>query len=385
MTLSLAPLLDHLKRLAAGQSPEADAALLERYARRRDEDAFAELLARHGPMVWRVCRRVLNDAHAAEDAFQATFLVLARRAGSIRRPEAVSGWLYGVALRVARKARSAGFRRRLHQTTADGLEPPCPAPGPAAVLTRRELLDAVDEEVRRLPEISRLPVLLCCLEGLSQEEAARRLGWTPGSVKGRLERGRARLRARLARRGLSLSAALAAAEASRTAAAAAPLAGAFVSAALAAGRGAAGFSPEVMALARAGAGVVGMKFKVLVLAAAESTQGFRHARGCLIGAHGAVDSGSLGCSGGTQYVAAVSRVLRGRPWRLVGRRAEFPHVPDFRSRTQGRASCTLSFRNRFGVTKHLSFRNRFGVRPMRLRTWPRTSRPCARPSATASA
>jgi hypothetical protein len=109
MTL-LAPLLNRLRRMAATHAPDADAALLDRFARNGDEDAFADLVARHGLMVWGVCCRVLGEPHDAEDAFQATFLVLARRAGSIR-PATLAGWLYGVALRVARKARSAGFRR----------------------------------------------------------------------------------------------------------------------------------------------------------------------------------------------------------------------------------------------------------------------------------
>jgi RNA polymerase sigma factor (sigma-70 family) len=223
MARDIAPLVHHLRRLAAPHAADPDAALLDRFARGHDEAAFTDLVARHGQMVWHVCRRVLGDAHAAEDAFQATFLVLARRAGAIGQPAALAGWLYGVALRVARKARGAGFRHRLRQA-ADGPELSGSAPDPLTRVTARELLDALDEEVERLPDRYKLPVVLCCLQGLSQEEAARRLGWTPGSVRGRLERGRRRLHQRLTRRGLGLSAALAAAEMARGTAGAAPAA-----------------------------------------------------------------------------------------------------------------------------------------------------------------
>jgi RNA polymerase sigma factor (sigma-70 family) len=217
MTTTLQPLLHRLRHLAAPHDPDGDAALLGRFVRTGDQAAFAALVARHGPLVWGVCRRTLADSDA-EDAFQATFLVLARRAGAVRRPDALTGWLYGVALRVARKARGRLFRRP-RQAPAGVLEAPAPGPGPLETLTGRELLDALDEEVGRLPEAYRLPVVLCCLEGLSQEEAAQRLGWTDGSVKGRLERGRKRLAARLARRGLTLTAVLAAAAVARGAAA----------------------------------------------------------------------------------------------------------------------------------------------------------------------
>src|SRR5439155_18655574 len=117
-------------------------------------------------------------------------------------------WLHGVALRVAADARKAHGRRPLYQMLGSASAVPDPNPDPLAQLTARELLVAVDEEIERLPEAYRLPIVLCCLEGLSQEEAAHRLGWTAGSVKARLERGRKRLKARLARRGLTVSAAL---------------------------------------------------------------------------------------------------------------------------------------------------------------------------------
>jgi RNA polymerase sigma factor (sigma-70 family) len=238
VTQPLTRLISRLHRLAAPPAAEPDAVLLDRFVRRRDEGAFAELVARHGPLVYGACVRVLADRHAAEDAFQATFLVLARKAASVGRPAALAGWLYGVARRVALKARAAGRRDRCQGLPA--ADPPDPHPDPLAALTARDLLGVLEEEVDRLPEGQRLAVATCCLEGLSQEEAARRLGWTAGAVKGRLERGRARLHARLARRGLTLAAALAAAELARGRAAAWPasLLGATVhAAALAAARG----------------------------------------------------------------------------------------------------------------------------------------------------
>jgi RNA polymerase sigma factor (sigma-70 family) len=195
-----ADLLRHLRRLA--DPPGPDAVLLDRFARQHDESAFAGLVARHGPMVLRVCRRVLTDAHDAEDPFQATFLVLARRAAAIRRPASLAAWLHGVACRVAGKARTAAAWRHHHEVS----EPPAspdPHPDPLAQVTAREVLAVLDEELVRLPELYRLPILLCCLEGLSQDEAARQLGWTPGSVRGRLEWGRRRLHRPGARRAVA--------------------------------------------------------------------------------------------------------------------------------------------------------------------------------------
>jgi RNA polymerase sigma factor (sigma-70 family) len=219
MTVSPARLVRHLRRLTASTSvgAGADAALLDRFVHQRDEAAFADLVKRHGPMVLRLCRRVLGDVHHAEDAFQATFLVLARKAASIRRRDSVAAWLYGVALRVAHKARTSVIAHRPREHHA---ERPDLAADPLSQLTARELLAVVDEEVQGLPEVYRLPLILCCLEGHTQDEAARLLGWTGGLVKGRLERGRARLEANLARRGLTLSAALTAVLWSRATAAA---------------------------------------------------------------------------------------------------------------------------------------------------------------------
>ncbi len=204
-------LMHDLRRLVSPAALETagDAELLERFRRGRDEEAFAVLVRRHGPMVLRVCRRVLGDRHAAEDAFQATFLVLARRAGWIRRPTALAAWLFGTAQRVALKARA----RRACTVLPEDV--PAAADDVLATLTVRELLARLDEEVQRLPERYRLPVILCCLEGKTQDEAARQLGWTAGSVKGRLERGRKRLHDRLVRRGIVPAATLAALEVAR--------------------------------------------------------------------------------------------------------------------------------------------------------------------------
>jgi RNA polymerase sigma factor (sigma-70 family) len=198
-----------------------DTALLERFVSSRDETAFAALVSRYGPMVRRVCRRILGDAHEAEDAFQAAFLVLARKAAAVRPPRMLPGWLHGVATRVAMKARAGRSRRRFTGQALPRFLPDSHA-NPLDELSARELLAILDTEIRRLPEVYRLPVILCCLEGQTLEEAARHLGWTAGSVKGRLERGRARLHERLVRRGLTLAAALAAAELSRGSAAALP-------------------------------------------------------------------------------------------------------------------------------------------------------------------
>jgi RNA polymerase sigma factor (sigma-70 family) len=206
-------LIQYIRRLAKRpkQDDASDAALLRRYVSERDPKAFAALVERHGPLVWNVCRRVLGDAHDAEDAFQAAFLVLLRKADTLRSPEELAGWLHGVARRVALKARTARVRR-LSEVRLLADRPPRTYPDPLAELSARELLTVLDEEVQRLPTPYRLPVILCDLERRSQEEAARQLGWSPGSVKGRLERGRARLHDRLARRGLTLSAVLMAAE-----------------------------------------------------------------------------------------------------------------------------------------------------------------------------
>jgi len=168
------------------------------------ELAFTVLVERHGPMVLRVCRALLRDEHEAEDAFQATFLVLARRCSSLRVGESLGPWLYGVARRVASCARTAAARRRRHERKAAEFAPPRQAGDERDVDLERSL----HEEIGRLPERYRVPVVLCLLEGHTHEQAARDLGWPVGTVKSRLANGRERLRYRLIRRGLAPGAAL---------------------------------------------------------------------------------------------------------------------------------------------------------------------------------
>lgn len=188
---------------AAGLS---DRELLERFCRLREEAAFAALVHRHAPLVWTVCRRILPQAHDAEDAFQATFFVLARKARAVRWQDSVGGWLYTVARRLALKARAEAARRRARERAVA----PAAPPGLPAAPTHG-IGHIVDEEFERLPKAYREPLLLCCLQGKTREEAARELGWTRGQVKAGLERGRSMLRDRLAGRGLAAPAAIAAA------------------------------------------------------------------------------------------------------------------------------------------------------------------------------
>jgi RNA polymerase sigma factor (sigma-70 family) len=187
--------------------PPGDAELLTDFVATRSGDAFAALLQRHGPLVLNLAGRVLGDVQLAEDVFQATFLVLARKAGAIRSGQSLPAWLHHVALRLAVRLKQSRRRCREQENRA---APPAPA-DPLDEITVREFLTLLDEELAGLPEKYRLPLILCHLEGLSQQEAARRLGLGLGAVKGRLERGRLRLRQRLARRGLTLGATLAAA------------------------------------------------------------------------------------------------------------------------------------------------------------------------------
>jgi RNA polymerase sigma factor (sigma-70 family) len=200
-------LAKHLRNLSSAARVEclSDRELLQRFAATRDEDAFAALVRRHGPMVLCVGRRVLHNGHDAEDVLQATFLVLSRKAGSLRRLESVGCFLHGVAYRLALKARTQFARQRLREGNA-AVEK-C-AEDPLAELTVREAQAILDEELARLPENYRAALVLCCLEGKTRDEAARQLGWSTKLVKSRLEQGRERLRNRLSRRGLTLSAAL---------------------------------------------------------------------------------------------------------------------------------------------------------------------------------
>jgi RNA polymerase sigma factor (sigma-70 family) len=207
----------HAPRPRANPAP-TDAELIEDFVSRRDEDAFSALVERHGPMVLRVCRQLLRDAHDSEDAFQATFLVLVRKAGSIRARELVGNWLYGVAHRVAARMLTVTARRRTREGPGGAMADveADSEPGPS------DLQPVLHEEVNRLPERYRAPVVLCYLEGKSNEEVARALSRPVGTIKGWLSRARKILRARLARRGLALSTGLLTAALAENAGAAVP-------------------------------------------------------------------------------------------------------------------------------------------------------------------
>ncbi len=190
----------------------SDGQLLERFATGRGEPrelAFAALVERHGPFVLRVCRSVVRDEHAAEDAFQATFLALARKAGSLWVQESLAPWLHQAAYRAAVHDRSATIRRRSHEHAAAALRPESVAPPHHA--NDDDLEKIIHEEINRLPGRFRDAVVLCDLEGRTHEQAARHLGCAVGTVKSRLARGRKRLRGRLVRRGVASATALAAA------------------------------------------------------------------------------------------------------------------------------------------------------------------------------
>jgi RNA polymerase sigma factor (sigma-70 family) len=177
----------------------SDAQLLARYAATRDEPAFAALVSRHGPMVLATCRAVLRHEQDVEDAFQATFLVLARKAGSIRAGAALGGWLHRVAYRVAVQASREAQRRRRRESEVSAMEiSAVTGAGPAL-----ELRSIVHEEIERLPERHRLPVVLCDLEGLTYQQAAARLAWTEPTLRHRLSQARQRLRERLTHRGVT--------------------------------------------------------------------------------------------------------------------------------------------------------------------------------------
>ncbi len=187
---------------AARERAESDADLLGRFVRTRDEAAFRELVRRLGPTVFGVCCRYLGNSADADDAFQTTFLVLARKAGTVRPPGRVAAWVYGVACLAARKLRQTRQRRRLREVAVP--HPP-DRPAPEGEMDT-ELRPAVDEELGRLPDNFRLPIVLCGLRGLTIAQAAAELGWPVGTVATRLSRGRAELTKRLARRGITLAA-----------------------------------------------------------------------------------------------------------------------------------------------------------------------------------
>ena len=199
-------------------SSQTDEQLLARFFQKKDDAAFEAIVKRHGPVVYGVCRRILSDANDADDAFQATFLVLVRKGASLRQPGRLSSWLFGVANRTARKIRlQAALRTRSEKKVSE-------RPLPAAVgdMTYDELRTILDEEIAQLPEKYALPLVLCYLEGKTNAQVAEQLGWPEGSMSRRLSRGRELLRSRLTRRGLAIGAALIVAVFARSAPACVP-------------------------------------------------------------------------------------------------------------------------------------------------------------------
>jgi RNA polymerase sigma factor (sigma-70 family) len=203
----LSSVLSCVRNLAAAHQAEAvsDQQLLHRFASDNDSAAFRTLVERYGRRVFSVCRHVLQHTQDAEDAFQATFLVLARKARAIRRQQALASWLHGVAYRIAMKAKRDAARRRSHEPRAE-IAPSTDAP---TELSWREVQAILDEEIQHLPERERAAFVLCCLEGLSRAEAAQQLHLKEGTLSSRLASARQRLQKRLAIRGVTLAAVLA--------------------------------------------------------------------------------------------------------------------------------------------------------------------------------
>ncbi|MFL5340521.1 MAG: sigma-70 family RNA polymerase sigma factor [Gemmataceae bacterium] len=192
--------VSQLRRWSGPADSSDDGFLLAEFLATREEESFAEILRRHGPMVLGVCRRVLGDSADADDVFQATFLVLVRRAATIRRRNSLASWLHGVALRLARRALADSARRREIEAKA-----PARFAADETAADSNDLRPVLDEELDRLPDKYRRPLLLCYLEGRTNAEAASQLGWPVGTVCGRLARARILLRSRLVRRGVTVS------------------------------------------------------------------------------------------------------------------------------------------------------------------------------------
>src|SRR6516162_2092162 len=218
-TMPTSPLSVVIQHLRADLRPDGDGMtdgeLLVRFLGSRDEDALAALVQRHAPMVWGVCRRLYNH-HDAEDAFQATFLVLVRKAADVPR-KAVANWLYGVARQTAVRLRALAAKRGRRETQVLNMPEPT-----VAEIREADLSSALDEELGRLPGHYRGVIVLCDLEGMTRKEAARQLAIPEGSVASRLARARALLAKRLAQRGVVFSASLAAVLYAGSASASAP-------------------------------------------------------------------------------------------------------------------------------------------------------------------
>ena len=202
-TETLTGVLRYVRHLTSAKEcdEQSDSQLLLQFVGRRDEAAFAALLQRHGPLVFAVCRQVLREAHDAEDAFQATFLVLARKAASIRKRESLAAWLHKVAFNIAWTVKTSTSQRQANERQAISMS----QTNLVDEVALRDLQTLIHEEVDLLAEKYRVPIVLCYLEGKTHEVAARQLGWPLGTVKGRLARARDLLRTRLVRRGLTLS------------------------------------------------------------------------------------------------------------------------------------------------------------------------------------
>jgi RNA polymerase sigma factor (sigma-70 family) len=199
----MSKVVQHLRRVVLLQDGAGlpDEHLLQCFVAHRDDAAFAALVRRHGGLVWGVCRRVLRNHHDAEDAFQATFLVLVRKAASLTSRKLLANWLHGVAYKTALKARAMTNKRQLRERRISEL-PELALPDDI----REDWQPLLDQELSRLPEKYRVPIILCDLEGKTRKEAAQQLGWPEGTLSGRLSRGRTMLANRLARHGLSLTA-----------------------------------------------------------------------------------------------------------------------------------------------------------------------------------
>jgi RNA polymerase sigma factor (sigma-70 family) len=202
-TGQLSGVIQHLRRamLVRDAAGLTDQQLLESYISRRDQAALAALVQRHGPMVWGVCRRVLSNYHDAEDAFQATFLVLVRSVASIASPELLANWLYGVAHQTAIKARATVAKRKTRERQVTEM----PEPAEVEQNLWNDLQPLLDQELSRLPDKYRAVIVLCDLEGKTRKEVARQLGCAEGTVASRLARARTMLAKRLARHGVDLS------------------------------------------------------------------------------------------------------------------------------------------------------------------------------------